>query len=189
MRHTETEVLERRFPAPSTVMKGWRDIFPSSSAEEQPALVMRHNSKRPTEYYRYFSQMPTTLLLFLEIKLLRMGLASHKWAQPKLCCYCQQYVLYLSQASEYYKAARFSSQHIHDGLRCAIPNPWSGSAKNSRSSAHRVMRLRMGRTGHVWPQTPKTLLVQEALFVEADGRWSWGQTSKSAVKWCLLGEG
>lgn len=46
--------------------------------------------------------------LFLEIKLLWMGLASRKWAQL-LCCYCQQHILYVSQATEYYKAARFST--------------------------------------------------------------------------------
>lgn len=54
MRDTETEMLERRFSAPSTVSRGWRDIFISSSAEEQPALLMRHKSQRP-EYCRCFS--------------------------------------------------------------------------------------------------------------------------------------
>lgn len=128
---------------------------------------MRHNSKRPTEYYRCFDQVPTTLStpLLVEIKLLWIGLASGKGTQL-LWSYCQQYVLYLSQASEYSGAARFPqhSQHIHDGWRGAIPDPPSGSAGSSRT----------GSTAHVRPQTPNPLLPQ---------------TSRSAATGCLLGEG
>lgn len=106
---------------------------------------MRHNSKRPTEYYTCFYQVPTTLstLLLLEIKLLATGLASGK-ASQLLWSYCQQHVVYPSQASEYSRAARFAqhSQHTHDGCRHAILDPPCGS------------------TAHVWPRTPSRLLPQ-----------------------------
>lgn len=121
---TLTEVLDRLFQAPSTGSRAWRGFLTFSSAEEQPELVMRHNSKRPTEYYRCFYHVPSTLstLSLLEIKLLWTVLASGKGAQLLWSC-SQQYVLYPSQASEYSRAARFAqhSQHIHDGWRRAIP--------------------------------------------------------------------
>lgn len=63
---------------------------------------MRHNSKRPAEHYRCFYQVPKALstLSLLEMRLLWTGLAFGKGAQL-LWSYCQQRVLYLSQASEY----------------------------------------------------------------------------------------
>lgn len=71
-----------------------------------------------------------------------------------------------------------------------VPSPKLDLAvQRTAAVQHRVMWLRTRRTTHVWPQTPKTLLIQEALFMELDRRWSWGQASRSAVKWCLLGEG
>lgn len=143
----QMEMLDRLFQAPSMGSKAWRGFLIFSSAEEQPEHVKRHNSKRPTGYYRWFYQVPTTLstLLLLEIKLLWTGLASGKGAQL-LWSYCQQYVLYPSQASEYCRAARFAqhSQHIHAGWGRAIPDPPSGSTGSGRA----------GSTAQVWPRTP-----------------------------------
>lgn len=133
------EMLDRLFQAPSTESRAWRTFLIFSLAEEQPEHVRRHNSERPTGYYRCFYQVPTTLstLLLLQIKLLWTGLASGKGAEL-LWSYCQQYVLYPSQASDYCRAARFAqhSQHIHAGWGHGIPDPPSGS------------------TAHVWPRTP-----------------------------------
>lgn len=97
----------------------------------------------------------------------------------------------VSQATEYYKAARFSTAQSAIFMTDRdVPSPKLDLAvQRTAAVQHRVMWLRTRRTTHVWPQTPKTLPIQEALFMELDRRWSWGQASRSAVKWCLSGEG